>query len=214
MCSLWVVLDNLCSSLKLDIIMLIILLLNSFSVTPIYVSCFPVFLCMIVAWYRTPFWRHQPRSGNFTVLFAPLHFFFVAEDRLIVASDDLVYDIHTAKTQFDCFYIDDFIEFVFWWEARTEETEEFFSSVGGNVFAIWRVEPSNFSSFAFADSFYFIILYVLGRAHVFLGALSECFRAFILYIFIFAVHQYLFISVLFRASLYGFAASGNISRIG
>ena len=86
-----------------------------------------------------------------------------------MAGDDLVDVIHTAITQFDCILIGDFVEFVFWCEAHTEDTEEFLSYVGGNVFAIWRVEPSyfSFSSFVFADFFYFIILYVLEWAYEF-----------------------------------------------
>ena len=51
---------------------------------------------------------------NCTVLFAPLHFF-------IMAGDDLVDVIHTTITQFGCIFIVDFVEFVFWWEAHTEE---------------------------------------------------------------------------------------------
>ena len=42
-----------------------------------------------------------------------------------MAGDDLVDVIHTAITQFDCILIDDFVEFVFWWEAHTEKAEEF-----------------------------------------------------------------------------------------
>ena len=73
MCSLRVVVDNLCSSLKLDIIMLIIagfelVLCDS----NIYVSCFLVLLCMIVGWYITPFWRHLPWNGH-DILFLQLH---------------------------------------------------------------------------------------------------------------------------------------------
>ena len=45
--------------------------------------------------------------------------FFVAEDCLIMAGDYLMNVVHTAITQFDCIFVDDFIEFVFWWEART-----------------------------------------------------------------------------------------------
>ena len=81
--------------------------------------------------------------------------FVIVEDCLIVAGDDLVDVIHTTITQFDCIFIGDFVEFVFWCEAHTEDTEEFLSYFGGNVFAIWRVEPSyfSFSSFVFADFF-------------------------------------------------------------
>ena len=161
---------------------------------------------MIVAWYTTPFWRHLPWSGH-DVLFVQLRryylccfTFFIAEDCLIVAGDDLEDVIHTAIAQFHCIFIDDFVEFVFWWEAHTKEAEEFLSYVGGNVFPIWRVEPSDFSSssFFFAGFFYFI-MYVLEWAHVFLGALSGYFVSSILYIFMFAVHQHLFISGLFQA---------------
>ena len=103
-----------------------------------------------------------------------------------MAGDDLEDVIHTAIAQFHCIFIDDFVEFVFWWEAHTKEAEEFLSYVGGNVFPIWRVEPSDFSSssFFFAGFFYFI-MYVLEWAHVFLGALSGYFVSSILYIFMF-----------------------------
>ena len=99
-----------------------------------------------------------------------------------MAGDYLMDVVHAAITQFDCIFIDDFIEFVFWWEAHTEEAEEFLSYVGDDIFAIWGVEPSYFSSspFVFAGFFYFIILYILGWAHVFLGALSGCFLSSIL----------------------------------
>ena len=91
---------------------------------------------------------------NCTVLFAQLHF-FVAEDCLIVAGDDFVDVIHTAIAKFDCIFIDDFVEFVIWWEAHTKESEEFRSYVGGNVFAIWRVELSDFSSSSFVFAGFF-----------------------------------------------------------
>ena len=86
--------------------------------------------------------------------------FFVAEDCLNVAGADLVDVTHTAITQFDCIFIDDFIEFIFLWEAHIEEAEEFLSYVSDDVFAIWGVEPSDLSStpFVFAGFFYFIIL--------------------------------------------------------
>ena len=76
-----------------------------------------------------------------------------------MAGDYLVNVTHTAITQFDCIFIDEFIEFVVWWEAPIEEAEEFLSYLGDDVFAIWGVEPSDLSSspFVFAGFFYFII---------------------------------------------------------
>ena len=114
--------------------------------------------------------------------------FYVAEDSFVVASDDLMDVIHKAITQFDCILIDDFVEFVFSCGAHTEKTKEFLSFVCGNFFAIGRVKPNNFLLLALMSlliSFLLLILYVLGWAHVLLGALSGCFLASIEYIFIF-----------------------------
>ena len=79
-----------------------------------------------------------------------------------MSGDDLVDVIHAAVTQFDCIFIDDFVEFVFWWKPHTEQTIAFLSYAAGNIFA--GIEPSHCSSssFVFGDFFYFAILYVLG----------------------------------------------------
>ena len=91
-----------------------------------------------------------------------------------MAGDDLGDVIHTAITQFDCIFIDAFVEFVFWWEAHTKEAEEFLSYVGSNVFALWRVEPSDFSSsFVFAGFFYHFVCSWVG----------SCFWALFLVVF-------------------------------
>ena len=74
--------------------------------------------------------------------------FFVAEDCLIVAGDDLVDVFHTAIAQFDCIFIGDFVEFVcvffFLWEAHSELIKELLLYFVEDAFAIWRIEPRTF----------------------------------------------------------------------
>ena len=78
MCSLNVVADLLCSSLKDDLCRLY-LVLNEFSVSPIYVSSFFVSVCVTVALYITTHSVRQfPLSGQ-SSLFRQLQSFSVCD---------------------------------------------------------------------------------------------------------------------------------------
>ena len=174
MCSLRVVVDDLCSSLKLEAGCVFIvagfeLVLCDSDLCILFLCVTLHDGCLVYNTFLETFsleWA-RPCLLRFT--------FFVDEDCFIVAGDYLMDVVHTAITQFDCIFIVDFIELVFWWWSKG-----FLSYVGDDVFAIWGVEPSYFSSspFVFAGFFYFIILYVLGWAHIFLGALSVFFSLF------------------------------------
>ena len=81
MCSLKDVADCLCCSRKLELCWLY-LVLNWFSVIPMYVSIILFCSCTTVAWYTTPSWRHLPLSGH-ALLSLQLHDFFFSSCSLL-----------------------------------------------------------------------------------------------------------------------------------
>ena len=62
-----------------------------------------------------------------------------------MTGNDLFYIFHATIADFDGRSIDDFVELVRWGEVFVYYCQEFLSNVGSDIFAVWGIEPGDFS---------------------------------------------------------------------
>ena len=87
-----------------------------------------------------------------------------------MVGDTLFSVAHAAVAEFDRVFVYDFVKLVVSGKQALSNVMNFFTNVGGNVFTVWGVEPSDLPSSLFVAVFFCIIregaqIFFLGRCH-------------------------------------------------
>ena len=78
-----------------------------------------------------------------------------------MAGDDFVDAIHTAITEFNCIFIDDFVEFVFWWKHMLRRLKKMFLCLWQRFYYYEGLNKVIFLLLLLSLLIYFILLFFM-----------------------------------------------------